>query len=116
MLQYAMLYVYALQMSYPAKAQFLLQIGALLVSGGMWIGSYFLENDGANNAMRIAKFGLWYGGLFFEFAANIIIWLCCRVTGFRRTHLNERFATLTLLILGEGVIGYAIALQQSIIT
>ena len=39
--------------------------------------------------------------------------MICRVTGIRRTHLSERFATLALLILGEGIIGYAITLQQS---
>jgi low temperature requirement protein LtrA len=80
----------------------------------MWIGSYFLEGDDVNDAMRIAKFGLWYGGLGIELGSTILIWLCCRVTGFRKTHLAERFSTLTLLILGEGVIGYSIALQSSL--
>jgi len=112
-LQYLLLYFYARRKAYPASNQFLLQIGALCTSGGMWLGSYFLEGDDATDAMRIAKFGLWYGGIAIEFGMSYFAWLVCRVTGFRRTHLNERFATLTLLILGEGVIGYAIALQGS---
>ena len=112
-LQYLLLYFYARRKSYPASNQFLFQVGALVVSGCMWIGSYFLEGDDVNYAMRIAKFGLWYGGVGIELASTILIWLFCRVTGFRRTHLAERFSTLTLLILGEGVIGYAIALQGS---
>ena len=114
-LQYLLLYFYARQKAYPAANQFVLQIGSLCLSGAMWIGSYFLEGEDATDAMRIAKYGLWYGGIGIEFATSIIAWLTCRVTGFRRTHLNERFATLTLIILGEGVIGYAIALQGSMI-
>jgi low temperature requirement protein LtrA len=113
-LQYLLLYFYARRKSYPASNQFLFQIGSLVVSGCMWIGSYFLEGDGVSDAMRIAKFGLWYGGIGLELVSTILIWLFCRVTGFRRTHLTERFSTLTLLILGEGVIGYAIALQSSL--
>jgi len=112
-LQYLLLYFYARWKSYPAQNQFLFQIAAILFSGGMWVGSYFLESEDANGAMRIAKFGLWYGGLAIEMSSNIVIWCFCRITGFRRTHLSERFATLTLLILGEGVISYALALQGS---
>lgn len=112
-LQYLLLYHYARRKAYPASRQFLVQVASLLISGAMWLGSYFLEGEDANEAMRIAKFGLWYGGIAIEFATSIVTWACCRVTGFRKTHLNERFATLTLLIIGEGVIGYAIALQGS---
>jgi low temperature requirement protein LtrA len=112
--QYLLLYFYARRKNYPASNQFLLQIGGLLLSACMWIGTYFLEGENVTDAMRIAKFGLWYGGIAVELISTLLIWLCCRVTGFRRTHLTERFATLTLLILGEGVIGYAIALQGSI--
>jgi hypothetical protein len=109
--QYLLLYYYARIKRYPAQNQFLIQISSLVISGGMWVGSYFLEAEDANDAMKIAKYGLWYGAIFIEMAAAILIWWTCRTTGFRRTHLTERFATLTLLILGEGVIGYAIALQ-----
>ena len=110
-LQYLLLYYYARVKRYPAQNQFLIQISSLVISGGMWVGSYFLESEDSNDAMKIAKYGLWYGAIFIEMAAAILIWWTCRTTGFRRTHLTERFATLTLLILGEGVIGYAIALQ-----
>jgi hypothetical protein len=113
-LQYLLLYIYARTKKYPATNQFLVYLGALTISGCMWIGSYFLESEDSNDAMKIAKFGLWYGGLAIEMASYLVAWMFCRVTGFRRTHLTERFATLTLLILGEGVIGYAITLQQSI--
>ena len=111
--QYLLLYYYARVKKYPARNQFIIQIASLVFSGGMWVGSYFLEADNSNTAMKIAKFGLWYGGIFVEMVSAILIWWTCRTTGFRRTHLTERFATLTLLILGEGVIGYAIALQAS---
>jgi len=113
-LQYCLLYFYAIRKEYPASKQFLIQIGALVISAAMWIASYFFEAEDASDALKIAKYGLWYGGILIELLATIVAWLSCRVTGFRRTHLNERFATLTLLILGEGVIGYAIALQGSI--
>jgi hypothetical protein len=109
--QYLLLYYYARVKRYPAQNQFVIQIASLVISGGMWVGSYFLESEDSNDAMKIAKYGLWYGAIFIEMAAAILIWWTCRTTGFRRTHLTERFATLTLLILGEGVIGYAIALQ-----
>jgi low temperature requirement protein LtrA len=111
--QYLLLYYYARRKSYPAQRQFLCQVAALFISIGFWIGSYFLESSNPNEAMRIAKFGLWYGAIAIEMGSNIIILFCCRVTGFRRTHLTERFSTLTLLILGEGVIGFAITLQGS---
>jgi low temperature requirement protein LtrA len=111
--QYLLLYYYAIRQRYPAQAQFLWQIGVLVLSAAMWIGSYFLERNNANAAMRIAKYGLWYGALAIEMVTNVVVWRVCPVTGFRRTHLTERFAILTLLILGEGVIGYAIALQSS---
>jgi hypothetical protein len=113
-LQYLLLYIYARTKHYPATNQFLVYLGALVISGAMWIGSYFCEGEDSNDAMKIAKFGLWYGGIAFEMVSYLVAWMTCRVTGFRRTHLTERFATLTLLILGEGVIGYAITLQQSI--
>ena len=40
----------------------------------------------------------------------------CRVTGFEHSNLTKRFSTLTLLILGEGVIGFALTLQESTYT
>ena len=67
-----------------------------------------------NTAEKIARFGLWSGRILIEALATIAIWVWCKVTAFRHTHIAEQFATLTLLILGEGVIGYAVALQQSI--
>jgi low temperature requirement protein LtrA len=112
-LQYLLLWGYAKAKHYPASNQFVIYFLALLISAGMWVGSYFLEGDDANYAMLIAKFGLWYGGMAIEMGSYLLAWMICRVTGFRRTHLSERFGTLTLLILGEGVIGYAITLQQS---
>lgn len=112
-LQYMLLYYYARIKNYPASNQFLAQIAGLLVSAGMWLGSYFMEADDVSDAVKIAKYALWYGGIFVELGSTILIWLRFRVTGFRHTHITERFATLTLLILGEGVIGYAITLQQS---
>ena len=65
-LQYLILYYYGRAKNYLASNQFIIYFVALLLSGGMSIGSYFLEVETANHAMRIAKFGLWYGGLAIE--------------------------------------------------
>ena len=111
--QYLLVYLYAIRRSYPARRQFLVQVGGVLISAGLWIGSFFCESKNAGPTMQIAKFVLWYSGILVELVLNVVVSLCCQVTGFRRSHLGERFATLTLLILGEGVIGYAIALQRS---
>jgi len=100
--QYSLLYFYARRKNYAASNQFIIQVATLLVSAGMWIGSYFMDN---NTAEKIARFGLWYGGILIEALATIAIWVWCKVTAFRHTHIAEQFATLTLLILGEGVIG-----------
>jgi low temperature requirement protein LtrA len=115
--QYSLVYYYAHVKSYSNRKHLFFQIASLCISGGMWIGSYFLEADNATNGLRISKFALWYGGILIEIVAPFVaILFGCRVIGFKYTNLTERFSTLTLLILGEGVIGYAFTLQKSICT
>jgi low temperature requirement protein LtrA len=115
--QYSLVYYYARVKSHPDRKQFFFQIASLSISGGMWIGSYFLEANIATNGPRISKFALWYGGILIEIVAPFVsILFACRVTGFKNSNLTERFSTLTLLILGEGVIGYAVTLQESTYT
>jgi low temperature requirement protein LtrA len=115
--QYLLIYYYAHVKSYTQRKHLFFQIASLCVSGGMWIGSYFLEADNATDGMRISKFALWYGGILIEIVAPFAsMSFACRVTGFQHSNLTERFSTLTLLILGEGVIGYAFTLQESTCT
>lgn len=80
----------------------------------MWLGSLSMESSNATSGRIYAKFGLWYGGILIEVLAPFVSMLCgCPVTGFQGSNLMERFSTLTLLILGEGVIGFAESLQES---
>jgi low temperature requirement protein LtrA len=115
--QYSLVYYYAYVQSHSKRKHLFFQIVSLCISGGMWIGSYFLEADNATNGLRISKFALWYGGILIEIVAPFVSILFKRhVIGFQHTNLTERFSTLTLLILGEGVIGYAFTLQKSTYT
>lgn len=112
--QYVLVYCYARVKRYHNQSQFVFQIASLCTSGGMWLVSYILEANSESNRQVAAKFVLWYGGILLEVAAPFIsILFGCRLTGFENTKLTERFSTLTLLILGEGVVGFAVALQQS---
>ena len=112
--QYFLVYCYARVKSYPNRRQFFFQIASIFTSGAMWLASCLLEADNASGSQSNSKFVLWYGGILLEAAAPFIgAWFGCRLTGFENSKLTERFSTLTLLILGEGVIGFAVALQQS---
>ena len=112
--QYLLVYYYARVKSYTERKHLFFQIASLCISGAMWIGTYFLEADDVTNGQRISKFALWYGGILIEAVAPFVsLSFACRVTGFQHSNLTERFSTLTLLILGEGIIGYAITLEES---
>jgi len=71
-----------------------------------------MDAGNATNELRISKFALWYTGIFIEIIAPFVS--MSFVTTFQSSKLTERFSTLTFLVLGEGVIGYAVALQKSI--
>jgi low temperature requirement protein LtrA len=115
--QYLLVYHYAHVQSHGNRKHLFFQIASLCVSGGMWIGSYFLEADNVTDRQGIAKFALWYGGILIEIVTPFVsMSFACPVTGFQHSNLTERFSTLTLLILGEGVIGYAFTLQESTCT
>jgi len=115
--QYTLVYYCARAKSYHERRHLLFQIASLCISGAMWIGSLFMEGDSATNGLLISKFGLWYGGIFIEVVAPFVsMGFRCDVTGFKGSNLMERFSTLTLLILGEGVIGFALTLQESTYT
>jgi low temperature requirement protein LtrA len=115
--QYALVYYCARAKSYREREHLLFQIASLCISGAMWIGSLFMEGDNTTNGLRICKFALWYGGILIEIIAPFVsMGFRCGVTGFQGSNLMERFSTLTLVILGEGVIGFALALQESTYT
>ena len=113
-MQYTLVYFCARAKSYCKRNHILFDIAALCISGAMWIGSLSIEGDHATSAQQYAKFGLWYGGIFIEVMAPFIsMYFRCPVTRFQGSNLLERFSTLTLLILGEGVVGFVVALQKS---
>ena len=115
--QYSLVYCCARAKSYTKRNHLLFQIASLCISAGMWIGSLFMEYGKPSTGVRYSKFGLWYGGILIEVMAPFVsMWFGHDVTEFKGTNLTERFSALTLLILGEGVIGFAFTLQGSTYT
>ncbi|KAJ9666764.1 hypothetical protein H2201_003168 [Coniosporium apollinis] len=50
-------------------------------------------------------YGVWWIVIFVEAAGTIAIASCWRTLSFKKTHLVERMALLTLIVIGEGAIG-----------
>ena len=59
-----------------------------------------------------AVYASWYIVLAFEAVVTLGISIFWKQMGFRHTHLNERLALLTLIVIGEGAIGTTITITR----
>ena len=88
-------------------------IGLYGLSGAMFLIGYFITNIDLQGA-QIAKLSLMYFAILFEAFSMLGLAVIFRnkEIGFSMTYLPERWATLTLMIVGEGVIGLLNHLQK----
>ncbi|KAI9802613.1 MAG: hypothetical protein M1833_001687 [Piccolia ochrophora] len=84
----------------------LITTGALAVSAAIFLGIYFAFLRGH----IMAHIG-WYVVMFVEATVVFSVSAWWRCVSFVRTHLVSRMGLLTLIILGEGVIGTAVSLK-----
>ncbi|KIV91713.1 hypothetical protein, variant [Exophiala mesophila] len=82
-------------------------MGVLFLAAMGYLGTYwgFDVDDFTSTAPH--TYYAWYGIAVAEAAAVITISSIWRVVSFKRTHLVERVGLLTLIIMGEGIIGVA---------
>lgn len=85
----------------------LLTMFVYVLSGFGILATWFTDGALANLAGRIGKshVRIWYGIIAGETIAIIVIACIWRILSFKHTHLVERVGLLTLIILGEGIIG-----------
>ena len=79
----------------------LTHVGIMLTSAVIFLGVFWAFHLGNDTSVTIA----WYVVIAVEAAAVLLVSGRTRFLSFRRTALVERLGLLTLIILGEGVIG-----------
>jgi low temperature requirement protein LtrA len=87
-------------------------MGTLFVSALVFLGTFWgfrsvrsASEDGRATIQHPDTYLAWYIVVVCEAAAIIVISCVWRVVSFKRTHLVERIGLLTLIIMGEGIIG-----------
>ena len=106
--QYAVIFFYVRQYT-KTCAPLLWTMGALFVSAMIFLGTTFGFSV-AGDSFPIEKHGpqtyiAYYIVVCIEATAVITISCIWRVVSFKHTHLVERIGLLTLIIMGEGIIG-----------
>ena len=112
-LQYFLAYFQLRSSGWASRRFFFGQIIALCVSGLLFLTTYFFVAS-ESKGLQIAKLVFWCFGVSVEMLTSwvLAIWRPPRHTvNIIRTHLAERIGTLTLVILGEGVIGLLARLE-----
>ena len=110
-------YLLALYHTWHSPLQSALHLGCLIglyaLSAAMFLIGYFIVSIDLQGA-QIAKVCLMYFAIFFEAFSMLALAVVFRnkEIGFSMTYLPERWATLTLMIVGEGVIGLLNHLQK----
>ncbi len=99
-IQYGIVFWYVKDYS-RCKTPLLATMGTLLVSAMVFLGTAFGFPDGRN----IHTYVGWYVMTVVEAIAIISVSCVWRVVSFKHTHLVERVGLLTLIIMGEGIIG-----------
>lgn len=84
----------------------LLTIAVYLITGFAFLATYLADSrsmlTGAQGSTHVIR---WYIIIAVEVIAMMIISSIWRVLSFRHTHLVERVGLLTLIVMGEGIIG-----------
>lgn len=79
-------------------------ICTLVISATVYLGVYFAYADKEGDVKGMS-FVAWYVSIALEGLTLFAVSIKWKVLSFKRTHLNERMELLTLIILGEGIIG-----------
>jgi low temperature requirement protein LtrA len=98
--QYAVILLW-LRSYKKAWTPLLIHIGVLLGCAAVYLGLYFSINLQSGDSSLIA----WYVTIGFEAGLILAISSRFRFLNFRKTNIVERLGLLTLIILGEGIIG-----------
>ena len=81
-------------------------MATLFIAAIIFLGTYWGFSRGSDDALAQQNaYIAWYTVVCIEAATVIIISSVWRVVSFKRTHLVERIGLLTLIIMGEGIIG-----------
>lgn len=104
-IQYAIV-LYFVHGFHKTLVPLLLTISVYLITGFAFLGTYLADNGamltGAQGATHVIR---WYIIVAVEALAVMTISCFWRVLSFRHTHLVERVGLLTLIVMGEGIIG-----------
>lgn len=83
-----------------------LTMGVYLVAGVAFLVTYLVDSgvelDSSQAATHVIR---WYIIIAVEVIAVVLISSVWRVLSFRHTHLTERVGLLTLIVMGEGILG-----------
>ncbi len=91
-----------------AMSPLLLQLGTLIVSAVIFLGLSFSFNESYGFSSQIG----WYIVLVFESLSILSISSYWSSFSFRLTCLSERVGLLTLIMIGEGIIGFSKTLSK----
>ncbi|KAG0167371.1 hypothetical protein DFQ28_006300 [Apophysomyces sp. BC1034] len=96
-IEYSIVFIVALMARSKSRMALAFYVGANLISIALWAGSLPLIDQGTH---RI----LWYIGIFVEVLVNIIV-RGDKTLSWAASHLAERLGLLTLIVLGENLMG-----------
>ncbi|KAM3581436.1 hypothetical protein VKS41_006261 [Umbelopsis sp. WA50703] len=97
-IEYAIVFSVALMSNSKSRIPLLCYVVANLISIILWgISLLFIDSD--------IHFALWYVGLFVELLVNLVVRDNKRLS-WAASHLAERFGLLTLIVLGENLMGF----------
>lgn len=75
-----------------------------IIAGLLWMTSLFVPDAGVGlNGIFASRTSLWVVGILVEMIGTFAMRLHKR-GGFEKSHLSERYGSLTIIILGEGII------------
>ncbi|KAH8663550.1 bacterial low temperature requirement A protein-domain-containing protein [Tricladium varicosporioides] len=99
-LQYAIV-LYHVWFYRNSKTPLVMVVGTNFVAALIYLGTLFAFKKGTNSKVYI----VWYVTAILETTINVTISANWKVLSFEGSHLVQRMSLLTLIILGEGVIG-----------
>lgn len=111
---------YGVVLWYVRKYQYtyiplLATMATLFLAGMIFLGTFFgfpKQPEGEAPGDQPHTYAAWYTVACVEAAIVIAISSIWRVVSFKRTHLVERVGLLTLIVMGEGIIGMSNAVSQ----
>lgn len=86
----------------------IIHVVVLTITSGIFLGMFFLINSNGSDKCIIA----WYVTIGIESGVICLVAGNWKFLSFRRTNIVERIGLLTLIILGEGIIGLCGSIQK----